>query len=104
MTSELHRTTAAHKVCTKCKGEPQLLSEFSKFHRSDDGLQHVCKSCKRIIDAKYRNIMKAHKAAMQKEWRKVNPGRTREHTLRWQRNNKERKVRVNKEWQARNGH
>jgi hypothetical protein len=42
------------KTCSKCK-LIKPLNDFSKNKSSNDGFQHYCKECKKIIDISYRN-------------------------------------------------
>ena len=34
------------KTCTKCKGEPQPLTEFTQHSRSSDGYGYHCRICR----------------------------------------------------------
>lgn len=55
------------KICTKCQ-EPKLLTEFSKWARSKDGLSSWCKHCKKG----YRQVNKDVVLAYNKAYREAN--------------------------------
>lgn len=51
------------KVCTKCL-EEKPLTEFNKYSRSKDGLNHHCRECSRTFARQYKNKIKEINASL----------------------------------------
>ena len=60
------------KICSRCKKE-KLLSEFYKKRSNPTGLMYICKSCKDIENAVYRNRHKKAISIRNKKWWAENP-------------------------------
>jgi hypothetical protein len=73
------------KNCYKCKTEKEK-NEFSKNKSQKDGLNNICKSCKK----EYNDINKQHNTEINKQWRLNNLEKKKEYDKRWRCENKEK--------------
>ena len=73
------------KNCYKCKTEKEK-TEFSKNKSQKDGLNNICKSCKK----EYNDINKQHNTEINKQWRLNNLEKKKEYDKRWRCENKEK--------------
>lgn len=60
------------KHCNKC-GTTKPTSEFGKFHRAPDGLNHKCRECVRAQSAAWRSENAERAREMSKAWTIANP-------------------------------
>lgn len=63
--------TESMKKCPKC-GEVKPLSEYHKNKNRKDGLQVWCKSCRCVMDRKYRKANSEKIVKQQREWYMAN--------------------------------
>lgn len=69
------------KVCGRCKTEKDI-TEFGVDKRNKDGLNRVCKVCKRELDKEYNDRHKDQRREASKQWAKNNPDKIVEQTCR----------------------
>lgn len=95
------------KVCSKCKQEFPLTSEFFyKSSKSKDGFQFACKLCHSKLCKDYRSKNKDKIREKNNEWARKNPEKARAIRIRslrkWASNHPERKKELDKKWRDAN--
>jgi len=73
------------KNCIKCKIKKDKI-EFSKNQSQKDGLNNICRSCKK----EYNNKNKQHNTEINKQWRLDNLEKKKEYDKKWRCENKEK--------------
>lgn len=70
------------KKCLKCENNCELL-DFHKNKRYEDGLNKICKRCKKSYDSYNYSERKDKKLNQIEIWRMLNPDKVREYRQKW---------------------
>jgi hypothetical protein len=69
------------KICTRCKGLPQLLQNFHTSKQSKDGYTSWCKKCKNDVNAAYDKANREKTNKKGREWHRKHPEASRRISL-----------------------
>ena len=84
------------KICSRCKIEKSVVSEFHKDKNKKDGLNNICKMCSIEKGKKYRQANPEKKRESSKRWRQANPEKVIEKGKKYRQANPEKMREISK--------
>lgn len=89
------------KNCKKC-GEVKPTTEFSKAASKPDGLQCYCKSCARLVQAKWQTANAGKVRAYSEKWVAANPDKAIAGRAKWRTSNPDKAKTASANWRVAN--
>lgn len=89
------------KICTKCKKEKELYN-FIKYHKSKDGLEYYCKTCRGELQRKWRLKNRSAIAKYNKEYNKNHQKEKAEKAKEYGLKNRKKISAYNRKWREKN--
>ena len=92
---------ANHKKCNKCE-EIKPINDFYKNKKSPDGLQYMCKECKKEYSRQHQIVNKEQCIEACRRWKSNNREKCIEYDRRYRLSNKEKCMEATRRWRLAN--